>query len=107
MESGGYPATSARHNTQDASEPNGSYAPRPGRGLSPPTANLAAWLLTRDAGFSLPEAMAVVTRHPALACGLHDRGELALGQRADLVRVRAVGDAPVVREVVVAGRRVV
>lgn len=68
---------------------------------------LAAWRLTEDAGFSLPEALAVVTRHPALACGLHDRGEIALGQRADLVRVRAVGDAPVVREVVVAGRRVV
>ena len=68
---------------------------------------LAAWLLTRDAGFSLPEALAVVTRRPALACGLADRGELAIGQRADLVRVRAVGDVPVVREVVVAGRRVV
>ncbi|MBK7614676.1 MAG: alpha-D-ribose 1-methylphosphonate 5-triphosphate diphosphatase [Burkholderiales bacterium] len=68
---------------------------------------LAAWLLTRDAGFSLPEALAVVARRPALACGLADRGELAIGQRADLVRVRAVGDVPVVREVVVAGRRVV
>lgn len=68
---------------------------------------LAAWLLTRDAGFSLPEALAVVTRRPAQACGLHDRGELAEGLRADLVRVRAVGDAPVVREVAVAGRRVV
>jgi alpha-D-ribose 1-methylphosphonate 5-triphosphate diphosphatase len=66
----------------------------------------AAWLLTRDAGFSLPEAMAVVTRHPARACGLADRGELAIGLRADLVRVREVGDLPGVRSVLVGGRRV-
>lgn len=66
----------------------------------------AAWLLRRDAGFSLAEAVALVSRRPALACGLSDRGEIALGLRADLVRVREVAGLPVVCEVVVGGRRV-
>jgi alpha-D-ribose 1-methylphosphonate 5-triphosphate diphosphatase len=66
----------------------------------------AAWLLAREAGFSLPEAVAVVSRGPALAAGLHDRGELAPGLRADLVRVRELDGHPVVRSVFVRGRRV-
>lgn len=66
----------------------------------------AAWLLQRDAGFSLPEALQVVARGPAQAAGLHDRGEIAIGQRGDLLRVREVEAHPVVREVFVAGRRV-
>jgi alpha-D-ribose 1-methylphosphonate 5-triphosphate diphosphatase len=67
---------------------------------------LAAWLLRRDAGFSLPRAVAAVSRRPARACGFADRGEIAPGLRADLVRVREVDGHPVVREVFVAGRRV-
>ncbi len=67
---------------------------------------LAAWILQRDAGFSLSEAMAVVSRTPARACGFDDRGEIANGLRADLVRVREVDGHPVVREVWSAGRRV-
>lgn len=67
---------------------------------------LAGWMLTREAGFSLPEAMAVVTRNPARACGLVDRGELAVGLRADLVRVREVAGSPSVRSALVGGRRV-
>lgn len=66
----------------------------------------AAWRLTRDAGFSLPEAVSVVTRGPARACGLHDRGEIKVGLRADLLRVREVAGSPVVCEVRVRGRRV-
>ncbi|MGD9831654.1 MAG: alpha-D-ribose 1-methylphosphonate 5-triphosphate diphosphatase [Piscinibacter sp.] len=66
----------------------------------------AAWVLHREAGFSLPEAMRVVTRGPAEAAGLHDRGEIATGLRGDLLRVREVEAHPVVREVYVAGRRV-
>ncbi|MCV2359680.1 alpha-D-ribose 1-methylphosphonate 5-triphosphate diphosphatase [Paucibacter sp. TC2R-5] len=66
----------------------------------------SAWLLRRDAGFSLPEALAVVSRRPALACGLADRGEIGLGLRGDLVRVREVVGQPVVCEVFVRGRRV-
>jgi alpha-D-ribose 1-methylphosphonate 5-triphosphate diphosphatase len=67
---------------------------------------LAAWLLRRDAGFSLPRAVAVVSRRPARASGFEDRGEIAPGLRADLVRVREVDGHPVVREVFVRGRRV-
>jgi alpha-D-ribose 1-methylphosphonate 5-triphosphate diphosphatase len=67
---------------------------------------LAAWILRRDAGFSLPEAVAVVSRNPARACGFADRGDIALGLRGDLVRVREVDGQPVVREVFARGRRV-
>jgi alpha-D-ribose 1-methylphosphonate 5-triphosphate diphosphatase len=66
----------------------------------------AAWLLQRDAGFTLSAAVNVVSLHPARACGLHDRGEIAEGQRGDLVRVREVDGQPAVREVYALGRRV-
>jgi alpha-D-ribose 1-methylphosphonate 5-triphosphate diphosphatase len=48
---------------------------------------------------SLPAAIATVTRTPARMVGLADRGEIAPGQRADLVRARVVGGVPVVRSV--------
>jgi len=67
---------------------------------------MAAWLLQRDAGFSLPEAIDVVSRGPARACGLDDRGAIAAGLRADVIRVREVHDHPVVREVYARGQRV-
>jgi len=67
---------------------------------------LAAWILRREAGFALPEAVAVVSRNPARACGFADRGDIAVGLRADLVRVREVEGNPVVREVWARGRRV-
>ncbi|MDR3374597.1 MAG: alpha-D-ribose 1-methylphosphonate 5-triphosphate diphosphatase [Ancalomicrobiaceae bacterium] len=55
----------------------------------------------------LPEAIRTVTLNPALATGLNDRGEIALGKRADLVRVAMADDHPVVRAVLRQGRRVV
>ncbi|MFT8245242.1 alpha-D-ribose 1-methylphosphonate 5-triphosphate diphosphatase [Roseomonas sp. BN140053] len=57
-------------------------------------------------GMTLPQAVATVTRAPARAAGLHDRGEIAPGRRADLVRVRLAGDMPVVRQVWRGGARV-
>lgn len=60
----------------------------------------------RVASIALPEAVRMVSRTPARATGLDDRGEIAAGQRADLVRVRLVGDMPVVREVRREGIRV-
>jgi alpha-D-ribose 1-methylphosphonate 5-triphosphate diphosphatase len=66
----------------------------------------AAWCLQRDGGFSLPEAVAVVSDGPARACGLHDRGQIAIGRRGDLVRVAEVNGQPCVREVYREGRRV-
>lgn len=54
----------------------------------------------------LPAAMALVSEHPARLGGLTDRGQLAAGQRADLVRVRVHDNLPVVRQVWRAGERV-
>lgn len=55
---------------------------------------------------ALPAALATVTRNPARAVGLDDRGEIAPGKRADLVRVKLVGGLPVVRGVWRQGERV-
>ncbi len=46
------------------------------------------------AGIALHEAVALVTRNPARAAGLHDRGEIAVGKRADLVAVKDMGGLP-------------
>jgi len=56
---------------------------------------------------SLPEAVCMVSRNPAHAAGLDDRGEIAVGKRADLVRVKCVNDVPVVRKVLREGQRVI
>ncbi len=48
----------------------------------------------------------MVTKTPAEAASLHDRGEIADGRRADLVRVALAGEIPVVRSVWRDGRRV-
>lgn len=54
-----------------------------------PSSLLASAFLLRDrVGWSLPKAVATVTRNPALAIGLADRGEIATGRRADILRVR-------------------
>jgi len=67
----------------------------------------AVFLLTEKVeGLSLPQAVAMVSRHPATAAGLNDRGEIAIGRRADLVRVEMLGGSPVVRGVWREGRRV-
>jgi len=54
----------------------------------------------------LPEAVRLVTRAPAEAVGLTDRGAIRPGLRADLVRVRAGEGVPVVRSVWREGQRV-
>lgn len=46
--------------------------------------------LVADDILSLPEAVAIVTRNPARATGMHDRGAIEPGLRADLVQVRLV-----------------
>ena len=55
---------------------------------------------------SLPQAVAKVSRNPATAVGLDDRGSIEIGRRADLVRVRLDEHVPVVRTVWREGRRV-
>lgn len=54
----------------------------------------AAFLLRDQAGWSLPEAVATVTKNPARMAKLDDRGEIAPGLRADLVRVRETEHIP-------------
>jgi alpha-D-ribose 1-methylphosphonate 5-triphosphate diphosphatase len=54
----------------------------------------------------LARGIATVTRAPAEATGLTDRGALAVGRRADLVRFGLRGDMPVIRGVFVRGERV-
>jgi alpha-D-ribose 1-methylphosphonate 5-triphosphate diphosphatase len=56
---------------------------------------------------SLPNAIAMVSAAPARMVELSDRGDIAPGQRADLVRVRLHEGAPVVRQVWRAGERVI
>ncbi|WP_315828577.1 alpha-D-ribose 1-methylphosphonate 5-triphosphate diphosphatase [Bradyrhizobium sp. SZCCHNG3015] len=54
----------------------------------------------------LPSAIRTVTKAPAEAVGLTDRGEIAVGKRADLIRVHVAGNVPVVRSVWREGHRV-
>jgi alpha-D-ribose 1-methylphosphonate 5-triphosphate diphosphatase len=68
---------------------------------------LAAFELPRLVpGLDLAHALRLVTKNPAEATGLADRGEIALGKRADLVRVRYAAEHPVVRTVWRTGVRV-
>ena len=57
----------------------------------------SAFLLRDQLGWNLPKAANTVARNPAQAIGLADRGEIAPGKRADLIRVRECGGMPVVR----------
>ena len=68
--------------------------------------------LTETTDLSLPQAVALVSRNPAKAIGLHDRGSLEAGLRADLIQVRMINlpdgrHQPIVRAVWRAGVRVV
>lgn len=77
----------------------------------------AVFQLSADGAITLPEGAKLVSGNPARAVGLDDRGEIAVGKRADLVRVRthelpATEDhqngrlVPVVRSVYRQGARV-
>lgn len=66
----------------------------------------ALQLPQRVPAIELAAAVRTVTKTPAEAVGLADRGEIAVGKRADLIRVRLARDIPVVRSVWRAGNRV-
>lgn len=72
----------------------------------PTSALHGAFLLHLHHGTPMPEAVATVTTTPARRIGLEDRGEIAPGQRADLLRVRVAGDLPVVVAAWRAGERI-
>jgi alpha-D-ribose 1-methylphosphonate 5-triphosphate diphosphatase len=68
---------------------------------------MAALQLPQHApAIDLASAVRTVTKAPAEAVGLTDRGEIAVGKRADLIRVRVAGEVPVVRSVWREGHRV-
>ncbi|XWN33681.1 MAG: alpha-D-ribose 1-methylphosphonate 5-triphosphate diphosphatase [Devosia sp.] len=69
----------------------------------------SVFALARRAGWTLPEAVARVTLNPAKAVNLSDRGRIAPGLRADLVRLHLPqgSDIPVVRQVWREGLRIV
>ena len=67
----------------------------------------SAFMLIDDFGWPAQKALATVAAGPARSLGLDDRGEIAPGQRADLVRVsRRTAGWPVPFEVWRQGRRV-
>ena len=73
-----------------------------------PASLLMAALRLPDAvpGFGLPAAIRTVTKTPAEAVGLNDRGEILPGKRADLIRVHVAGGIPFVRTTWQRGARV-
>jgi alpha-D-ribose 1-methylphosphonate 5-triphosphate diphosphatase len=66
----------------------------------------AAFQCVHETGIILPDAIAMVSDNAARMAGLKDRGRIESGLRADLVRVRLLGDLPVVRQVWRTGERV-
>lgn len=78
-----------------------------------PSSLMAAAIRLADDGLmSLPAAIATVSSAPATATGLTDRGRIAAGMRADLVRVRLEQTpdgkrVPIVRAVWRSGRRII
>jgi len=66
----------------------------------------AALALPALAGISISEAVALVTLNPARAAGLNDRGQIAVGKRADLIAVALPDNLPQVERVWVAGKQV-
>jgi alpha-D-ribose 1-methylphosphonate 5-triphosphate diphosphatase len=71
-----------------------------------PSSLLSASLMLGDLWGNVARGVATVTGAPAGAVGLSDRGKLALGARADVIRVARIGSAGAVRGVWVNGRRV-
>ncbi|GAB4460922.1 MAG: alpha-D-ribose 1-methylphosphonate 5-triphosphate diphosphatase [Armatimonadaceae bacterium] len=67
----------------------------------------AAFLLHGEEGIGLPDAIRMVTLHPAAAIGMEgDRGSLAIGKRADLLTVEVQDHLPRITGVYIAGNRV-
>jgi len=63
-------------------------------------------LSTLDNDYDLSKAMNTVTRNPAISANLTDRGEIAIGKRADIVQMRVIDELPVVGHVYAQGQRV-
>ncbi len=68
----------------------------------------AAFMIAADPelNFTLPQAVAMVTSRPARAAGLIDRGVIAVGMRADMLRVGVHDGHPFLKKVWRGGVRV-
>ncbi|MCL6706443.1 alpha-D-ribose 1-methylphosphonate 5-triphosphate diphosphatase [Pseudomonas sp. R2.Fl] len=68
----------------------------------------AAFMIADDPtlDFDLPAALRMVTKTPAQAAGLEDRGEIAIGRRADLVRIGLHDGHPYPKQIWREGARV-
>ena len=62
-----------------------------------PSSLLSGAMMLGDLWGDLARGIATVTQAPAQAVGLHDRGRLAPGARADVIRVAQIGGAAAVR----------
>ncbi|WP_316013619.1 alpha-D-ribose 1-methylphosphonate 5-triphosphate diphosphatase [Roseobacter sp. HKCCA0434] len=63
---------------------------------------LAAWQLATEWS-DLPRAVATVSATPARSVGLTDRGIIAIGARADLMRIKVHDGTPITRRVIAGG----
>ena len=61
---------------------------------SPASLLTAVFQLPHLLNWSLPDAIALVTRNPAQAVNLHDRGEIKVGKRADLIAIKITNTFP-------------
>ncbi|EGH31900.1 phosphonate metabolism protein PhnM, partial [Pseudomonas syringae pv. japonica str. M301072] len=66
----------------------------------------AFMLAAQDNACDLPQAVNMVSRTPAVAAGLADRGEIRVGLRADLIQARDHAGLPVIDKVWRQGKRV-
>lgn len=66
----------------------------------------AVFHLNASEAIALPKAVNMVSANPADMVGLHDRGRIAEGKRADFSRVRLVDGLPVIMGVWRAGKRI-
>jgi alpha-D-ribose 1-methylphosphonate 5-triphosphate diphosphatase len=71
-----------------------------------PGALLLAAFRLADRWDDLPRAIATVTRNPAEAVGMTDRGRLAPGRKADFIRLARHRETPIIRGVWSHGRQV-
>ena len=71
-----------------------------------PSALLGGALMLGDLWGDLARGVATVTSAPAAATGLADRGRIEIGARADVIRVKRIGQAASVRGTWVQGVRV-
>ncbi|MGY4307882.1 alpha-D-ribose 1-methylphosphonate 5-triphosphate diphosphatase [Bradyrhizobium sp. USDA 4369] len=70
-----------------------------------PGSLLHAAFALAERGFDLARTVAMVTANPANLLGFVDRGRIAAGLRADLLRVRVIEGVPVIRNIWVVGRQ--